>query len=43
MVKAAVEKLDSTGNILHTVQHLEVTELYTAIIPPSQCNGPSKA
>lgn len=25
MVKAAVEKLDSTGNILHTVQHLEET------------------
>lgn len=25
MVKAAVEKFDSIGNILHTVQHLEET------------------
>lgn len=24
VVEAAVEKLDSIGNILHTVQHLEV-------------------
>ena len=29
MVKAAVEKLDSTGNILCTVQHLEVTALHS--------------
>lgn len=43
MVEAAVEKLDSIGNILHTVQHLEVTELHTAVIPPPQCNGPSKS
>lgn len=28
MVEAAVEKLDSIGDILHTVQHLEVTELH---------------